>query len=66
MDDTKSLAERVPLFADLDEGELRFVLRAARRLTFDAGARLVRQGQAADTALIMEHGRARVISVRTG
>jgi CRP-like cAMP-binding protein len=66
MDDTKALAERVPLFADLDEGELRFVLRAARRLTFDAGARLVRQGQAADTALIMEHGRARVISVLPG
>lgn len=64
--DTESLVRRVPLFAELDEGELRFVLRAARRLTFAAGARLVRQGQAADTALIMEHGRARVISVLPG
>ncbi len=66
MTETQTLASRVALFADLDEAELRYVLRAARRLEFAAGTRLVQQGQAADTALIMEHGHARVISVLPG
>lgn len=60
------LSSRVPLFAGLDAEDLQFVLRVARRLVFAPGATLVRQGQVADSALVMESGRAHVVSALPG
>ena len=66
MIDIHKIASRVPLFAGLDPHELQYVLRMARRLEFAAGATLLRQGQAADSALIMEDGHVRVVSTLPG
>ena len=66
MIDVQEISIRVPLFAGLDPEDLQFVLRVARRLEFAAGAMLVRQGQAADSALVMESGRASVVSALPG
>jgi CRP-like cAMP-binding protein len=66
MIDIQQISSRVPLFAGLDPEDLRFVLRAARRLEFAEGSLLVRQGQAADSALVMEYGRASVVNVLPG
>jgi CRP-like cAMP-binding protein len=54
------ISSRVPLFAELDTDELRYVLRAAQQLEFAAGTLMARQGQSADTALFLECGRAQV------
>jgi CRP-like cAMP-binding protein len=54
------------LFDGLDAGELAYVLRIARRHEFERGALLVRQGQPADSALILEQGRAQVMTVLPG
>ena len=66
MIDIQEISSRVPLFAGLDPDDLQFVLRVARRLEFATGAMLVRQGQAADSALIMEGGRVSVVSALPG
>ena len=66
MIDIDEITRRVPLFADLDPDDLRFVLRVARRLEFAKGALMVRQGQIADSALVMESGSASVVSVLPG
>ncbi len=66
MIDIQDISSRVPLFAGLDPEDLHFVLRVARRLEFAAGAMLVRQGQTADSALVMESGSASVVSVLPG
>jgi len=66
MIDIQEIASRVPLFAGLDPEDLQFVLRVARRLDFATGAMLVRQGQIADSALVLESGSASVVSVLPG
>lgn len=66
MIDIQEISSRVPLFAGLDPDDLHYVLRVARRLEFAIGAMLLRQGQAADSALVMESGRVSVISVLPG
>ena len=64
--DLHELTLRVPLFAELDEDDLRYVLRAAQPLEFAPGAFMVRQGQSADSALFMGRGRARVFNLLPG
>ena len=64
--DLHKLTLRVPLFAELDEDDLRYVLRAAQPLEFAPGALMVRQGQSADSALFMGRGRARVFNLLPG
>ncbi len=59
-------AVQASLFEGLDADALDYVLRIARRHEFEAGALLVRQGQPADSALILEHGRARVMTALPG
>lgn len=66
MIDIHEITSRVPLFAGLDPDDLKYVLRVARRLEFAKGAMLVRQGQIADSALVMESGSASVVSVLPG
>lgn len=66
MIDIHEITSRVPLFAGLDPDDLQFVLRVARRLEFAKGAMLLRQGQIADSALVMESGSASVVSVLPG
>jgi CRP-like cAMP-binding protein len=66
MVDIQEISSRVPLFAGLDPEDLQFVLRVARRLEFAKGVLLVRQGQTADSALVMESGSASVVSLLPG
>jgi CRP/FNR family cyclic AMP-dependent transcriptional regulator len=66
MIDIQEISSRVPLFSGLDPEDLQFVLRVARRVEFAKGSLLVRQGQAADSALVMEYGRASVVNVLPG
>ena len=66
MIDIMQLSQRVPLFAGLDEDELRYVLRVAQPLEFASGALMLRQGQSADTALFMARGLAQVVNVLPG
>ena len=66
MIDIEEITRRVPLFAGLDADDLRYVLRVARRLEFAPGAMLLRQGQAADSALILEDGRVGIVSALPG
>ncbi len=66
MTDINDITQRVPLFAGLDADDLRYVLRVARRLEFAPGALLMRQGQAADSALILEGGRVGIVSTLPG
>ncbi len=66
MIDIVQFMQRVPLFVGLDADDLRYVLRAARRLEYVSGATMLRQGQPADSALFMEYGRAQVISALPG
>ncbi len=66
MTDIEEITRCVPLFAGLDADDLRYVLRVARRLEFAPGALLMRQGQAADSALILEGGRVGIVSQLPG
>lgn len=54
------------LFEGLNANDLDFVLRIARRHEFAPGALLVRQGQLADSALILERGHVRVMAALPG
>lgn len=56
----------IPLFASLDEGELADVLRIFERASWEPGACLMRQGQPADCALILESGYAEVVTALPG
>lgn len=56
----------IPLFAGLEPRELEDFLRIFRRVSFDMGACLVRQGQPADSAFILESGTAEVITALPG
>ena len=62
----REIASRVPLFAGLDADELGYVLRAAQQLEFASGALMARQGQNADTALFLQHGRAQMMNMLPG
>ncbi len=64
--DIADMARRIPLLADLDADDLRYVFRAAQPLSFASGDLLVRQGQSADSALFMARGRAQVINALPG
>ncbi len=66
MIDIHDITHRVPLFAGLDADDLRYVLRIARRLEFAPGAMVLQQGQAADSALILEDGRVGIVSALPG
>ncbi len=56
----------IPLFAGLDPRELEDFLRIFRRASFDMDACLVRQGQQADSAFILESGAAEVVTALPG
>lgn len=56
----------ISLFAGLETGELEAILRIFQRVAFAAGAALVRQGQPADGAFILESGSAEVITALPG
>ena len=58
--------KNIPLFAGLETRELEDFLRIFRRVSFDVGACLVRQGQPADSAFILESGAASAYSDRDG
>ena len=57
------LARRVSLFAGLAHDDLLQILRLTRRVDFSSGATLVRQGEPADSALIMELGKAAAVAL---
>ena len=56
----------IPLFASLDAGELDEVLRIFERASWEPSACLMRQGQPADCALIIESGYAEVVTALPG
>jgi CRP/FNR family cyclic AMP-dependent transcriptional regulator len=56
----------IPLFAGLEPRELEDFLRIFRRASFDMDACLVRQGQQADSAFILESGVAEVVTALPG
>ena len=60
------LARRVSLFAGLAHDDLLQILRLTRRVDFSSGATLVRQGEPADSALIMELGKAAAVALLPG
>lgn len=60
------LVSGIPLFAGLDPGELRGVLRIFRPVEFADAAQMVRQGQPANGAFIIESGTADVVTALPG
>jgi CRP-like cAMP-binding protein len=56
----------IPLFAGLESRELEDFLRIFQRVSFGVGACLVRQGQPADSAFILESGAAEVVTALPG
>jgi len=56
----------IPLFAGIEPAELESFLRIFQRVVFDPGACLVRQGQPADGAYIIESGTTEVITALPG
>jgi CRP-like cAMP-binding protein len=54
--------QTIPLFSDLDAGELAEILSLARPFSFAAGHTIFRQGDDADGMLVIERGRVRVSS----
>jgi CRP/FNR family transcriptional regulator, cyclic AMP receptor protein len=63
---TLDLIKGIPLFTGLESRELEEFLRIFERIALDPGACLVRQGQPADCALIMESGNADVVTALPG
>src|SRR5690349_470183 len=63
---TGKLISGIPLFAGIEQAELDGFLRIFHSLSFAAGAPLVRQGQPADGAYIIESGNAEVITALPG
>ena len=67
MDKTATrLISGIPLFAGIEPAELERVLRIFQPVAFDTGAHLVRQGQPADGAYIIEAGSAEVMTTLPG
>ncbi len=60
------LIRSIPLFAGLDAARLEPILRISQRASFSPGARVVRQGEAADSAFILESGTVEVITTLPG
>lgn len=60
------LVSGISLFADLESDALEGLLGIFQRVTFEAGACLVRQGQPANSAYIVESGTAQVITMLPG
>lgn len=56
----------MPLFAGLEPRELEGILRIFEPVSFAAGASIVRQGQPADGAFVLERGKADVITALPG
>jgi CRP/FNR family transcriptional regulator, cyclic AMP receptor protein len=63
---TPGLLDGIPLFSGIEPRALEGIVRAFRRAEFDAGAVLMRQGQPADSAFILESGVADVITALPG
>lgn len=70
MRDVKQAAARliggIPLFAGIEPNELEQFLRIFQPVSFSAGAQIVRQGQPADGAYIIESGTADVVTALPG
>jgi CRP-like cAMP-binding protein len=62
----EKLVGGIPLFAGIEPAELAGFLRIFQPVTFDAGAHLVRQGQPADSAFIIESGSAEAVTALPG
>ena len=60
------LLSGIPLFAGIEERELEGLLRIFQPVSFPPGAQLVRQGQPADSAYIIESGTANVVTTLPG
>jgi CRP-like cAMP-binding protein len=56
MERIESLLAEVPAFSGLGARELETVAGCGRNVHFDAGARLFREGDAADTFYVVRHG----------
>jgi CRP/FNR family transcriptional regulator, cyclic AMP receptor protein len=63
---TGKLITGIPLFAGIAQAELEGFLRIFQPVSFAAGAPLMRQGQPADGAYIIESGEARVMTALPG
>lgn len=62
----KSVLSGIPLFSGIDSAELEEFARIFQTVTFAAGTPLVRQGQPADSALIIESGTADAVTALPG
>ena len=60
------LLSGIPLFAGIEDRELEGLLRIFQPVSFPPAARLVRQGQPADSAYIIESGTADVVAALPG
>ena len=65
-DGARQLIDAIPLFSGIERAGLEGILRIFRRVSFAAAAPLVRQGQSADGAYIIESGSAEVITALPG
>lgn len=63
---TSSLLGAISLFAGLEPAELEDVLRIFERIAFEPGARIRRQGHPADSAFVIESGKADVVTALPG
>jgi CRP/FNR family transcriptional regulator, cyclic AMP receptor protein len=55
------LLRRVPIFAEIEPARLKLLAFTSERVAFDAGKRLMRQGDPADAAYLIIDGHAEVI-----
>jgi len=51
-----ALIAESPMFAGLEQDQLELIAGCGRNVTFDAGARLFREGDPADTFFLVRHG----------
>jgi CRP-like cAMP-binding protein len=58
--------KQIPLFCDLDADEIMDVLRIARVVTFEPGAKLCTRGAKADCAYVLEHGEVSIRAAEEG
>lgn len=65
-DGARQFIDAIPLFAGIEHAGLEGILRIFRRVSFAAAVPLVRQGQSADGAFIIESGSADVITALPG
>lgn len=64
--EAEKLLRGIPLFAGIERGELAGFLRIFQPVSFDAGTRVRRQGQPADSAFLIESGNAEVVTALPG